>query len=418
MASMDAAVLHGVNDLRVERVPAPNRPGPDDVLIAMRAVGLCGSDVHYWHEGRIGPYVVTKPIILGHECSGEVVEVGQRVSHLRPGDRVALEPGVPCRHCRYCVTGRYESLPAHAFLRHAADRRRAGAARRASRGSHLQTARLHDIRRGRHVGAVIRWHLRLSPCRRRAWEERSHPGSRPGRPPVFARGTGSRGHGNLRDRCQGRPAIQSGRVRRHRRLPRGRCCCPGHAARGDQREGTDIVLECSGAPSAVRQSVDLVRRGGTVVWVGMGPESFEFPTLTIGMKELDVKGLFRYAHTWPTAIELISSGRIDVKPLVTHRFPLTDVVEAFELTRTGADGADQGGGYSTGVTSGRRTDHPCRRRLLYPLLTAIARWCSRTAGRAQRWRRIHARSPGCRSDRRPGSSTGPDPVALPASRHR
>jgi L-iditol 2-dehydrogenase len=103
--------------------------------------------------------------------------------------------------------------------------------------------------------------------------------------------------------------------------------------------GIDVVLECSGAPPAVRQSVDLVRRGGTVVWVGMGPESFEFPTLTVGMKELDVKGLFRYANTWPTAIELVSSGRINVKPLVTHRFPLADVVRAFEVTRTGADGA-------------------------------------------------------------------------------
>jgi L-iditol 2-dehydrogenase len=339
MANMDAAVLHGVNDLRVERVPAPHRPGPDDVLIAMRAVGLCGSDVHYWHEGRIGPYVVTKPIILGHECSGEVVEVGERVAHLRPGDRVAVEPGVPCRHCQYCVTGRY-NLCLH--MRFFATPPIDGALAQLVAHPADLTFKLPESMTYEEGAMLEPLSVGINACRR--------AGVQPGKS-VLILGAGPVGLlCLLAAQAAGATQIFAMDVKDDR-LTKAVELGATDAFRADDSsvhdtlrkltngEGPDIVLECSGAPSAVRQSVELVRRGGTVVWIGMGPESFEFPTLTVGIKELDVKGLFRYAHTWPTAIDLISSGRIDVKPLVTHRFPLTDVVEAFELTRTGADGA-------------------------------------------------------------------------------
>lgn len=338
MASMDAAVLHGVNDLRVESVPAPNRPGPDDVLIAIRAVGLCGSDVHYWHEGRIGPYVVTNPIILGHECAGEVVEVGERVHHLRSGDRVAIEPGVPCRHCRYCVTGRYNLCRKMRFF--ATPPIDGALAQLVAHPADL-SFKLPDSMTYEEGAMLEPLSVGIYACRR--------AGVQPGKS-VLILGVGPVGLlCLLAAQAAGATHIYAIDVKDDR-LTRAVALGASDAFRADDSgvhdalrevthgEGPDIVLECSGAPSAVRQSVDLVRPGGTVVWVGMGPESFEFPTLTIGMKELDVKGLFRYAHTWPTAIELISSGRIDVKPLVTHRFPLTDVVEAFQVTRTGAAG--------------------------------------------------------------------------------
>ncbi|MEP6852655.1 MAG: alcohol dehydrogenase catalytic domain-containing protein, partial [bacterium] len=109
-----AAVLHGVHDLRIEDVPTPT-PGPHEVLVAISAVGICGSDVHYYEHGRIGDFVVEAPMVLGHESGGVVVELGSEVnrttSGLSIGQRVALEPGVPCRRCAQCRAGRYNLCP-------------------------------------------------------------------------------------------------------------------------------------------------------------------------------------------------------------------------------------------------------------------------------------------------------------------
>ena len=110
-----AAVLHAVNDLRIDDVPV-STPGPNEVLLAIRSVGICGSDVHYWEHGRIGRFVVESPMILGHESAGVVEEVGPGVTNLSPGDRVAIEPGVPCRVCSFCKSGRYNLCPDVQFL--------------------------------------------------------------------------------------------------------------------------------------------------------------------------------------------------------------------------------------------------------------------------------------------------------------
>ena len=96
-----AAILYKPEDIRVEEVDMP-QIGEDDVLIKVKNVGVCGSDIHYYKTGRIGSFVVEKPLILGHECAGEIVEVGGNVKDLKVGDRVAVEPGVPCRKCIYC----------------------------------------------------------------------------------------------------------------------------------------------------------------------------------------------------------------------------------------------------------------------------------------------------------------------------
>jgi len=106
-----AAVLHGKDDLRVDSVPKPQTPGPHQVLVRMKRVGICGSDVHYWKHGAIGSFVLKAPMIIGHESAGIVAEVGEHVSHLKPGDLVALEPGVPCRRCTLCRTGSYNLCP-------------------------------------------------------------------------------------------------------------------------------------------------------------------------------------------------------------------------------------------------------------------------------------------------------------------
>jgi L-iditol 2-dehydrogenase len=101
-----AAVLHAVRDVRVEERPVPE-PGPLDVLVEIAAVGVCGSDVHYYEHGRIATRVVRAPHVLGHESAGRVVAAGERVTKHAVGDRVALEPGLPCGRCRECRAGRY-----------------------------------------------------------------------------------------------------------------------------------------------------------------------------------------------------------------------------------------------------------------------------------------------------------------------
>jgi L-iditol 2-dehydrogenase len=105
---MRVSVLRGAGKVEVEERPTP-QPGPGEVSIAIGSVGVCGSDVHYYEHGRIGPYVVDSPLVLGHEAGGSVAEVGPGVTALSVGQRVSIEPGVPCRGCAQCLAGRYMS---------------------------------------------------------------------------------------------------------------------------------------------------------------------------------------------------------------------------------------------------------------------------------------------------------------------
>src|SRR4051812_9648928 len=110
-----SAVLNQAKDLQVLERPVPT-PDPHQVLVEVGAVGVCGSDVHYYEHGRIGPYVVDQPMVVGHEAAGVVVAVGAQVSEQRVGERVALEPGVPCRRCPQCLAGRYNLCPDVVFF--------------------------------------------------------------------------------------------------------------------------------------------------------------------------------------------------------------------------------------------------------------------------------------------------------------
>ena len=115
MSANLVAVLRSIGDLQIDERPMP-MPGPGEVLIAVQSVGVCGSDVHYWHKGRIGDIVVRGSLILGHEAGGIVETVGSGVSHLKPSDRVSMEPGVPCRVCVACKTGRCNLCPDVRFM--------------------------------------------------------------------------------------------------------------------------------------------------------------------------------------------------------------------------------------------------------------------------------------------------------------
>src|SRR6056297_3663717 len=115
VSKMNAAVLHGPNDLRFEVVERPI-PKDDEALVSISVNGICGSDIHFFKEGRLGPFVVDRPYIPGHEAAGRVVRVGSSAAGIREGDRVAIEPGIPCRRCRHCKTGRYNLCRSVRFL--------------------------------------------------------------------------------------------------------------------------------------------------------------------------------------------------------------------------------------------------------------------------------------------------------------
>ena len=112
---MNVALMHEPYDIEIVERDMP-KVGPKDVLIKMMAVGVCGSDVHYYAHGRVGEFVVEKPIVLGHECAGMVAQVGDEVTDFKVGDRVAIEPGEPCRECEYCKSGQYNLCPHMEFM--------------------------------------------------------------------------------------------------------------------------------------------------------------------------------------------------------------------------------------------------------------------------------------------------------------
>lgn len=327
---MRAAVLvePGKFDLRDRDRPDP---APDDVVVAIRNVGICGSDLHYYERGRIGEYVVESPIVLGHESAGEVVEVGSAVTGIDPGDRVALEPGVPCRRCSHCKRGRYHlcesvefmATPPHdgAFAEYVAwpadfcYRLPGGVSTVEGALCEPLSVGLHATRRG-DVG----------------------PGDT-----VVVAGAGPIG---LLAAAAARAAGASDvlitdvvpaklEFARQRGVDRGI-----NVAETDLEEavetythgvGADVVIECSGAEASIRSTLDAVRRGGTVVLVGLSDEA-EIPVNVLSLidNELDVRGSFRYHDTYPAAIDLLADGVVDAAGIVEFDLPLSEIDAAFE----------------------------------------------------------------------------------------
>jgi L-iditol 2-dehydrogenase len=328
--SMKAAVLHAAHDLRVEEVPVP-AIGPFDVLVRVRACGLCASDVHYYQTGAIGRYVVRAPMIVGHEAAGEVVAVGEQVTSPQPGARVAIEPGVTCGRCRYCKSGRYNlcpdvvfyaTPPVHgAFAEYAAIRadfahpipdtvsfEQAALVEPISVGIHA--ARLTDVQPG--TTAVV---LGAGPIGLLAAVAALHAGAE---------------HVIISD-------VYPRRLEAARQL--------GVTAAVDVRtkdlravvseltddEGADALLDTSGNRSALESAPNLMRRGGAIAIIGL-PENdvVTYHMNTVVDKELAIRGVFRYANTYPAGIGLIAAGLHPVSSVVTHRLPLDATLEGFD----------------------------------------------------------------------------------------
>ncbi|GAB1610768.1 sorbitol dehydrogenase-like [Argonauta hians] len=335
-----STVLHSKGDLRMENRPIPE-PGIGEVQLAVQDVGICGSDVHYWTHGSIGDFILTSPMVLGHEASGVVTKLGEGVTHLAIGDRVAIEPGVPCRLCNYCKEGSYNlcrkmqfcaTPPVHGtlarFYCHAAD----FCYKLPDNVTTEDGALLEPLSVGVHA------------CRRAGVGINST---------VLISGAGPIGLCCfLTARAMGATKVCMTDVD-SQRLEFAKKMGADHVL--SVRAGTskelasqienvmgklpDISLECSGNPAGLKTSILATASGGCVVMVGMQPEEITVPLLNAAVREVDIRGVFRYANCYPIALSLIASGKVDAKALITHRYKLEESQKAFEHARTMKDGA-------------------------------------------------------------------------------
>ncbi len=320
--SMRVSVLRGVKDLRVEERPVP-RPGPGEVLIRIGSVGVCGSDVHYYEHGRIADFVVRDPLVLGHEAGGQIVGVGEGVPADRVGERVSLEPGVPCRRCEQCLAGRYNLCPdVRFFATPPYDGAFSEYVALDADFAHPVPDTLSDDAAGL-----------IEPLSVAVWaNQKAHIGAGSS---VLVAGAGPIGLLV----AQVASALAAARIvvsdvdpfRRELAFTYGATEVVDPADRdGADASPVDAFIDCSGVPVAIHSGVRAVRPGGTAVLVGMGADDITLPVSYLQTREIELTGTFRYANTWPTAIALAASGRIDLDGLVTAHVDLDHVEDALD----------------------------------------------------------------------------------------
>jgi L-iditol 2-dehydrogenase len=320
-----AATLYGIGDVRIEERPMPE-PGPGEVVVKIRSVGICGSDVHYYEHGRIGEHVVRAPMVLGHESSGVVT--GPGAPGLAAGQRVAVEPGVPCGHCEQCRRGSYNLCPDVVFF---ATPPVDGALAHYVAVHHAYAHPVPDTISDDAAALIEPLSVGLWANRRAG----AGVGSR-----VLVTGAGPIGVlCALTARVAGAGWVGIADVH-PARLDAATAFGLDDVidARGDVDYAgfrPDVLLECTGVPAVVTAGIRALRPLGRAVLVGMGPaEEQTLPVSLIQNRELTVTGTFRYAHTYPDAIALVAAGRIDLDALVGARLPLADTEAALRMGRT------------------------------------------------------------------------------------
>ncbi|KAM8762581.1 sorbitol dehydrogenase [Acanthopagrus schlegelii] len=330
-------VLHAKGDLRLENRPVPE-PGPDEVLLQMHSVGICGSDVHYWQHGRIGDFVLTKPMVLGHEASGRVVKVGSAVQHLKVGDRVAIEPGVPRHVDEQVKNGRYNLSPTIFFCATPPDD---GNLSQYYKHSANFCYKLPDNVTYEEGALIEPLSVGIHACRRGGVTLGST---------VLICGAGPIGLVCLLvAKAMGASKVVITDLFPER-LNLAKELGADFQLTVKKEDGAQqlaksvdvllgaqphITIECTGAESCIQTAIYATRSGGVVVLVGLGSEMATVPLINAAVREVDIRGVFRYCNTWPMAIAMLASGKVNVKPLVTHRFPLQQAIAAFETTRQG-----------------------------------------------------------------------------------
>jgi L-iditol 2-dehydrogenase len=328
--NMKAAVMHSMREISIETLPIPEI-NHDEVLIKVMAVGICGSDLHYYTHGRIGKYIVEKPFILGHECSGVIASVGSSVNQFKVGDRVAVEPGVTCGHCEACKEGRYNLCPDVQFL-----------ATPPVDGAFVQYIKMRqdfvfsipDSLSFEDAALIEPFSVGIHAANRTNLQ----PGSTiaiMGMGPVGLMAVAAAkafGAGTIivtdleplrLDAAKKMGATHVINIREQDTLHEISCITNGR--------GVDVAWETAGNPAALQSALASVRRGGKLAIVGL-PSQNEIPLNVplIADNEIDIYGIFRYANTYQKGIQFLANGIVDTKHLITDRYSLADTREAME----------------------------------------------------------------------------------------
>lgn len=327
---MKAALLHGQRDLRLEDLPQP-MAAPGEAVISVGRAGICGSDIHYFTDGRVGRFVPKRPLVLGHEFAGTIVAIGDGADRDLIGARVTVDPSMPCGRCSYCRSGRYNLCESMRFF---------GSA---SCDPHLNGGFAEFV--SAPVANCFRITDRLSFSEAAMTEPLSvavHAVLRCGLVPgKTALVTGGGTIGQLIAlvlRAFGARQVTLSDIEAFPRkiavaggadlaLDAGDAGFPSMAAEVSGG-GFDLVFEASGAAAALEQGLAATRRGATIVQVGTLPASVSLPLNDLMARELNLVGSFRFANVFATALSLIESQRVDLRPLISSVYPLADVAEA------------------------------------------------------------------------------------------
>jgi L-idonate 5-dehydrogenase len=331
---MRAVVIHAPKDLRIDTYPDP-APAPGEVRVKIANGGICGSDLHYYHHGGFGTVRIKEPMILGHEIAGTVIATGANVSGVQAGDKVAVNPSLPCGVCRYCLDGRSN---------HCLDMRFYGSAMRTP---HVQGGFREELVCTREQAIKLPPDVAiteaafaepLSVCLHAARQAGPLLGKR-----VLVTGTGPIGALLIMVARQAGAReivttdlldpplalarkIGADRAINTRAEPGG---LDGYAA----DKGTfDVVFEAAGAAPALAAAITVARPGATIVQVGNNADATPpVPMNLLVAKEITLRGTFRFHEEFAWAVDFITSRRIDVRPLLTEIVPLADAVRAFDL---------------------------------------------------------------------------------------
>lgn len=325
-----ALVLEEKGKLSLRDFPLNQPLGPADVRIAIRTVGVCGSDVHYYTHGRIGPFVVEDPMILGHEAAGVIVETGPEVSHLKVGDRVCMEPGIPDPTSRAAKLGIYNvdpsvrfwaTPPVHGCLTPQVVHPAAFTYRLPDTVSFAEGAMVEPFA----IGMQSALRARIQPG-----DIGVVTGAGPiGMMTALAALAGGCAKVYVADLAQPKldiigayDGIETINIRER----------PAAEIIAEVTDGwgADVVFECSGAAPAVLGVPELARPGGTAVLVGMPVDPVPVDIVALQAKELRLETVFRYANIYDRAIALIAAGKVDLKPLISATVPFDESIKAFD----------------------------------------------------------------------------------------
>lgn len=327
----EALVLERAGELSLRTIEIDESVGPNDVRIDIHTVGVCGSDVHYYQHGSIGPFVVSEPMILGHEASGVVSEVGANVKGLGIGDRVCMEPGVPDADSRVARLGMYNldpevkfwaTPPVHGCLRPSVVHPAAYTFKVSDNVSFAEAAMIEPLAVGLHAA---------NKASVRAGDVVVVLGAGPiGMVTALSALAAGAGRVIISDVQQAKLEIAAslGAVSA---VNVSEASLAHEVSRLTDGWGADVVFEASGNERAAASVFDCLRPGGCVVYIGMPSGTIPYDVLAASVKEARVEHVFRYANVYPQAISLMANGKVDVKPLITDTYSFADSVEAFDF---------------------------------------------------------------------------------------